>query len=85
MIKVIVIDRNAAIAGCFYVGIFSVQRQIIRPGADIICAMIVDVYITATSAILKIVFWHGSLIFDLIEKIEEIIHYPVANTSISYR
>lgn len=85
MIKVIIIDRSAAVTGHFCVGIFNIQRRIIRTSADIIRAMIVVVYITAACAILKIVFWHWSLIFNLIEEIEEITHYPEANASIFYR
>lgn len=84
MNKVIVIDGDTYVAVRFN----TVRIYMIRIGVDIVVWAVVvgDRIITIVCVALKIVSGQRSLIiFNLIENIEKIIHYPEANASIRYR
>lgn len=83
MDKVIVIAGNAYVAVC----LTTVRIYMTRIGVDIgvLVVIIGDRITTIVCIVLKIVSGQRSLIFNLIEKIEKIIHYPGANASMRYR
>lgn len=87
MIGVIVVDRNVGgVVGRFDAGMLAIQWHMTRiDGIDIVrCVRIVGKRnaIAIVRIELEIVSGHWSLIVNLIEEIEEIIHYPDANASI---